>query len=209
MYRPPAFREDRPEVLREAIRAHPLGTLVTSGASGLMANVLPFSLVSGPDGEVLRAHLAKANQQLTDLREGAAALVLFQGPQGYISPNWYRTKQEHGKEVPTWNYVVVQVWGTPTVIDDDHWLLEQIDELTRAHESKRTEPWNVTDAPQPFVQAQLKGIVGMELPISRIEGKWKVSQNQPERNQRAVVAALRSEGFDDLAEKVAERTKIP
>lgn len=180
------------------------GTLVTCGASGLMANVLPFSLVSGPDGDVLRAHLAKANQQLTDLREGAPTLVLFQGPHGYISPNWYPTKQEHGKEVPTWNYVVVQVWGTPTVIDDDHWLLEQIDELTRAHESNRAEPWNVTDAPQPFVQAQLKGIVGLELPISRIEGKWKVSQNQPERNQRAVIAALRSEGFDDLADEVAE-----
>lgn len=207
MYSPPAFREDRPEVLREAIRAHPLGTLVTSGSSGLMANVLPFSVVSGSEGDVLRAHLAKANPQLLDLREQAPALVLFQGPQAYISPSSYPTKQEHGKVVPTWNYVIVQVWGTPTVIDDNDWLLGQIGELTEAHESKRAQPWKVADAPQPFVEAQLKGIVGLELPISRIEGKWKVSQNQPEQNQRGVIAALRSEGFDELADVVADRSK--
>lgn len=207
MYRPPAFREDRPEVLRQAIRAHPLGTLITSGASGLMANVLPFSLRSGPDGDVLRAHLAKANQQLCDLREQAPTLVLFQGPQAYISPSSYPTKKEHGKVVPTWNYIVVQLWGTPIVIEDDHWLLEQIGELTDDHESKRADPWKVTDAPQPFVEAQLKGIVGLELPVSRIEGKWKVSQNQSEQNQRGIIAALQSEGFDDLANEVADRSK--
>jgi transcriptional regulator len=206
VYRPPAFREDRPEVLREAIRAHPLGTLVTSGPSGLMANVLPFSIVSGPEGDVLRAHLAKANKQALDLREQAPTLVLFQGPQAYISPSSYPTKQEHGKVVPTWNYVVVQVWGTPTIIEDDGWVLEQINELTDFHESKRAEPWKVTDAPAPFVQGQLKGIVGLELPISRFEGKWKVSQNQSDQNQRGVIAALRSQGYDELADEVADRS---
>ncbi len=207
MYRPPAFREDRPEVLRDAIRAHPLGTLITSGTSGLMANVLPFSIVSKAEGDVLRAHLSKANQQLLDLREQAPTLVLFQGPQAYISPSSYPTKQEHGKVVPTWNYVIVQVWGTPNVIDGHGWLRGQIDELTEAHESKRAEPWKVTDAPAPFVDAQLKGIVGLEVPVRRIEGKWKVSQNQPEENQRGVIAALRSEGFDGLADAVADRSK--
>jgi transcriptional regulator len=172
-----------------------------------MANVLPFSIASGSEGDVLRAHLAKANQQLLDLREQAPTLVLFQGPQAYISPSSYPTKQEHGKVVPTWNYVVVQVWGTPKIIDDDNWLLEQIGELTEAHESKRADPWKVTDAPEPFVEAQLKGVIGLQLPISRIEGKWKLSQNQPEQNQRGVIAALRSEGFDELADEVANRSK--
>lgn len=205
MYRPPAYREDRPEVLREAIRAHPLGTLVTSGSSGLIANVLPFSLHSGADGDVLRGHLAKANEQLADLREQAPTLVLFQGPQAYVSPSWYPTKQEHGRVVPTWNYVVVQVRGTPAIIEDEDWLLAQINELTNLHEEKRADPWRVTDAPRSFVQAQLKGIAGLEVPISRLEGKWKVSQNQPERNQQGVVAGLRSEGLDDVAELVAGR----
>lgn len=204
MYRPPAFREDRPEVLHEAIRTHPLGTLITSGCSGLMANVLPFSLRTGSDGDILCAHLAKANEQLQDLREQTPALVLFQGPQAYVSPSWYPTKKEHGKAVPTWNYVIVQVWSRPRVIDDDGWLLDQIGELTREHESRRADPWKVTDAPAPFVKAQLKGIAGLEMPISRIEGKWKVSQNQPERNRLGVVAALRSEGLNDLAELVAD-----
>jgi transcriptional regulator len=195
-------------VLREAIRAHPLGTLITSGASGLVANVLPFTLISTRDGDVLRAHLARANQQLSDLRERAPALVLFQGPQAYISPSSYRTKREHGKVVPTWNYVVVQVRGTPKIIEDADWLLEQIIELTDAQESMRADPWNVSDAPASFIEAQLKGIVGLELPVSRIEGKWKVSQNQPAPNQRGVVAALRSEGFDALADEVEGRSRI-
>lgn len=206
MYCPPAFKEDRADVLRQAIRAHPLGTLVTSGLSGLAANVLPFSLVSEPHGDVLRAHLAKANEQLLDLREGAPALVLFQGPQSYISPSWYPSKQEHGKVVPTWNYVVIEVRGTPTIIEDEAWLLAQIGELTSAHESKRADPWKVADAPREFIQAQLKGIVGLELPISRMEGKWKVSQNQPEQNRSGVVAALRREGFNDLADEVTKRS---
>jgi transcriptional regulator len=207
MYCPPAFRENRPEVLRAAIRTHPLATLITSGSSGLIANVLPFTLLREGAGDVLRAHLAKANQQVFDLREQAPTLVLFQGPQAYVSPSWYPTKQEHGKVVPTWNYVIVQVAGASKIIDDKSWLLEQINELTDAQESKRSEPWQVSDAPEPFVEAQLNGIVGLEVPISRIEGKWKVSQNQPEQNQQGVITALRSEGFNALADEVAGRLK--
>lgn len=208
MYRPPAFQEDRPDVLRQAIRVNPLGALITSGSSGLIANVLPFSLACGPDGDILRAHIAKANEQLSDLREQAPALILFQGPQAYVSPSWYSTKKEHGRVVPTWNYVIVQVWGTPTVIDDAAWVLAQITELTSMQESNRAEPWKVTDAPEPFVEAQLKGIVGLEVPVARMAGKWKVSQNQPEQNKAGVVAGLRSEGFDDLAEIVSERANV-
>jgi transcriptional regulator len=120
MYTPPAFREDRPEVLRELIRSHPLATLVTGGSGGLIANLVPFVLAKTSEGEVLRAHMARANEQFSSLREGAEALAVFQGPQAYISPSWYATKKEHGKVVPTWNYVVVQVWGRPQVIEDPH-----------------------------------------------------------------------------------------
>ncbi|WP_324742091.1 FMN-binding negative transcriptional regulator [Tsuneonella sp. CC-YZS046] len=207
MYRPPAFREDRPQILHEAIRAHPLGTLITAGASGLMANVIPFSLHVEKDGDVLRAHLAKANEQIAGLRKGTPVLVVFQGLQGYVSPSWYPTKREHGKVVPTWNYVIVQAHGPCRVIDDPAWLLEQITELTSAQENGRAEPWDVSDAPDDYVKAQLKGIVGLEIPISRLEGKWKMSQNQPERNQRGVAAGLREDGHAALANEVIARSK--
>ena len=149
MYQPPAFREDRLEILCDLIRVHPLATLVTHGASGLAANLAPFTLVTGHDGaNLLRAHLAKANDQLADLRQGCEALVIFQGPQAYISPSWYPTKKEDGKAVPTWNYIVVQAWGRPRVIDEPAWLLTQVDALTTQQERDRAEPWSVGDAPE-------------------------------------------------------------
>ena len=199
MYIPPMFREERPEVLHGLIRAHPLATLVTHGANGLTANLVPFTLVPDDDGgpDILRAHLARGNGQLADLREGGEALVIFQGPQAYISPSWYPSKQEHGKVVPTWNYVVVQAWGRPRVIEDADWLLAQIGQLTTLKEGGRDEPWSVADAPEDFIATQLRGIVGVELPIGRIEGKWKASQNQPEGNRKGVVEGLR--GDDDEA----------
>lgn len=205
MYNPPAFREDRPDVLREAIRSHPLGTLITHGESGLLANVVPFTLRTDDDGDVLCAHLAKANGQIAHFRQGGEALVVFQGPQAYISPSWYATKREHGRVVPTWNYIVVQARGTPRVFDDPAWLLQQLDALTDAHESKREASWAVIDAPADFVAAQLKGITGFELPIAAVEGKWKVSQNQPERNRAGVVAGLGNEGAEAMARAVSER----
>lgn len=192
MYRPPAFREDRPEVLRDAIRKHPLATLVTHGSEGLQANLLPFTLApDGAGGDILRGHLARANGQVRDLGSGSEALVIFQGPQAYISPAWYATKREHGKVVPTWNYVIVQARGNPKLIDDASWLLAQVQELTAQQEKERKEPWAVTDAPASFVSNQLKGIVGIEVSISRIEGKWKVSQNQPLANRLGIVEGLR------------------
>lgn len=194
MYRPPAFREDRPELLHAAIRAHPLATLVTHGPSGLTANLVPFTLVPGTDGpDLLRAHLARANPQLADLRAGGEALVIFQGPQAYVTPAWYPSKQEHGKVVPTWNYILVQAHGRPVVIDDVQWLRAQIDALTAQQEADRSEPWAVTDAPPDYVAAQLKGIAGVEIAVERIEGKWKASQNQPAANHAGVVAGLRAQ----------------
>lgn len=194
MYRPPAFREDRPELLHAAIRAHPLATLVTHGPSGLTANLVPFTLVPGEGGpDLLRAHLAKANPQLADLRAGGEALVIFQGPQAYVTPAWYPSKQEHGKVVPTWNYILVQAHGRPHVIEDAAWLRAQIDALTTLQEGSRADPWAVTDAPADYVAAQLKGIAGVEIAIERIAGKWKASQNQPAANHEGVVAGLREQ----------------
>lgn len=193
MYRPPAFREDRAELLHAAIRSHPLATLVTHGPSGLTANLVPFTLVTAGDGPgLLRAHLARANPQLADLRAGGEALVIFQGPQAYVTPSWYPAKREHGKVVPTWNYILVQAHGRPQVIDDAAWLRAQIDALTAQQEADRQNPWAVSDAPPDFVAAQLKGIAGVEIAIDRIEGKWKASQNQPAANRQGVVVGLRA-----------------
>jgi transcriptional regulator len=205
MYRPSAFREDRPDVLYAAIRTHPLGTLVTYGTSGLMANVVPFTLRVEPTSAVLRAHLAKANEQVAHLQEGAPILAVFQGPQAYISPSWYATKREHGKVVPTWNYVIVQVRGTPVVVEGQDWLREQIDDLTLTHERGRAEPWSVDDAPADFIVGQMKGIIGLEVPIEGIEGKWKVSQNQPMPNRLGVESGLRADNRIDMAGEVAAR----
>ena len=192
MYSPPAFREPRLQILHAAIRAHPLATLVTHGASGLTANLMPFTLVEG-EGQhgLLRAHLAKANPQLADLRDGMEALVIFQGPHAYITPSWYPTKREHGKVVPTWNYVIVQARGHPHVSDDPVWLRDQLGALTSLQEGERAAPWAMTDAPADFITGQLRGISGVEIPIDQIEGKWKVSQNQPVVNRLGVAAGLR------------------
>ncbi|MBV2148213.1 FMN-binding negative transcriptional regulator [Sphingobium sp. AS12] len=191
MYRPPAFREDRIEILHQAIVAYPLAMLVTSGACGISANLIPFTLQSdaGERG-VLQAHLAKANSQLADLRAGAEALVIFQGPQAYVSPSWYPTKRVHGKVVPTWNYVMVQARGRPAIIDDPDWLRVQIDALTGQQEQYQPEPWSVADAPASYIEGQLKGITGIEIAIDRIEGKWKASQNHPASNKAGVIDGL-------------------
>ena len=203
MYLPPAFREDRLDVLHEVVRIHPLGTLVTAGLSDLCANVLPFSLHVTPEGDMLRAHLARANPQVKDLAKVASCLVLFQGPQAYVTPSWYETKREHGRVVPTWNYVVVQARGTPRIIDDVQWLRAQLAAMTSAHEDGRSDPWRIEDAPADYIAAQLKGIVGLEIRVDRLEGKWKVSQNQPARNRIGVAAGLMEDGQALLAQEVS------
>lgn len=202
MHVPPAFREDRPDVLRALMVAHPLATLVTVGGDGLRANLVPFRLEETAEGEVLQAHLARGNDQLPALAAGAEALVIFQGPQAYISPSWYETKKAHGRVVPTWNYVVVQAWGTARVVEDANWMLEQVTRLTNAHEAGRDPPWGVGDAPADYIAAQLRAIVGLEIPIRRLEGKWKVSQNHPEANRRGVSQGLRAAGETAMAEAV-------
>ncbi|MGE0211913.1 MAG: FMN-binding negative transcriptional regulator [Parvibaculaceae bacterium] len=191
MYQPQHHREDRLDVQHALIRAHPLGTLVTLGSGGLFATQVPMILDAGegPHG-TLHAHIARANPQWKDFDPSVEALVIFQGPERYITPSWYATKATTGKVVPTWNYATVHAYGLLRIIEDRAWLAAQIQALTQAHESQRPAPWSVTDAPEPFIEAQLRGIVGFEIPISRIEGKWKVSQNRPEADRQGVIAGL-------------------
>lgn len=205
MYLPNTFREDDLHTLHEMIRAHPLATLITAGHGGLLANLVPFTLVNGGKNGILRAHVARANDQVSALSSGAETLVVFQGPEAYITPSWYVSRQEHGRVVPTWNYVVVQVSGTPRVIDDPEWIRAQINDLTTRQEGKRSTPWSVSDAPEAFISGQIKAIIGIEIPISRIVGKWKVSQNRSDADRHGVEQGLRTEGMsEDMARLVAE-----
>ncbi len=171
MYQPPHFREDSLEVQHALIGAHPLGLLVTLGSTGLAANPIPFVIdASASPLGTLKAHLSRANTQWQDFDPSQEALVVFQGPETYITPSWYAAKREHGKVVPTWTYAIVQAYGRMRVIDDPDWLLRQITAMTDVQEAARPEPWTVGDAPAPFVAAPLKGIVGIEIEITRTEG---------------------------------------
>jgi transcriptional regulator len=193
MHCPATFREERLDVLHDLMTAHPLATLITAGRGGLTANLIPFSLHAGGDQGILRAHLARGNKQLDDLREGVETLVVFQGPECYVTPSWYASKAEHGKVVPTWNFAMVQVRGKPQVIDDAGWVLAQLQQLTGEHENGRKHPWRLSDAPDEFIAAQLKGIVGIEIPILSIEGKWKLSQNRLPADRQGVIDGLKAE----------------
>lgn len=187
MYCPDAFAENRPEVLSSFIRNNPLGLLITVGQDGPTANSVPFEL--GDDGK-FRAHLARANPQLAELENGSPVLIVFQGEQSYITPSWYATKQQTGKVVPTWNYLMVQIRGTARLVHDAGWLRNQIEALTGHMEQARQEPWAVTDAPEKFIAAQLRGIVGVEVDATSIAGKWKAGQNRTEADRSGVASAL-------------------
>jgi transcriptional regulator len=211
MYLPPLFREDDLETQHELIRQQPFGLLVTAGPGGLMANPLPFLIDAGASERgTLLAHLARANPQTRELAAVDECLVVFQGLQAYVTPAWYATKRETGKVVPTWNYATVHAWGQPRVIEDEAWLRAQIARLTEAQEADRAEPWQVSDAPERFIASQVKGIIGLEIPISRIEGKWKMSQNRPEPDKLGVIAGYREQGpaGDAMAALVAERSGL-
>jgi transcriptional regulator len=195
MYLPKHFEETRVETLHELIRAHPLGALVTPGPAGLTANHIPFEvdLDPAPLG-TLRGHVARANPVWGETPPGAEVLVLFQGPETYISPSWYPSKQETARVVPTWNYAVVHAHGPLRAIEDRDWLRAFVTRLTDRHEAARREPWKVTDAPADFIDRQLGAIVGIEIPIARLVGKWKVSQNRPAPDRAGVVEGLSQVG---------------
>ena len=210
MYQPSAFREDRLDVQHALIRAHPLGLLITAGPAGLLANPLPFLLdAAGTQKGSLRLHMARANPQWKELAAVEECLIVFQGPQDYVTPSWYATKRETGKVVPTWNYATVHAWGRPRIMRDDAWLRRQLEDLTLSREGRRSEPWKVDDAPAEFVAMQMRAIVGVEIPIRHIEGKWKMSQNRPQADREGVIAGFREggEAGEVLAKLVKERGK--
>jgi transcriptional regulator len=199
MYAPRHFEETRPEVLHELVRTHPFGLLVTQDTQGeLAANAVPFLLEHDDAGRaVLRAHVARANPLWQAARRDVDSLVVFQGPQAYVSPGWYATKAEHGKVVPTWNYVMVQARGRLQVHEDAPWLLSLVTRLTQRHEAALPRPWAVTDAPADFIDGMLRAIVGIEIPVDALVGKWKVSQNRSSADRAGVAAGLRQQGGDD------------
>ena len=208
MYVPVHFEETRLSVQHDLIEAHPLALLITSNENGPLANLVPVlrDRTASAKG-TLKLHLARANPQWKHLAAGDPCLVVFQGVDAYVTPGWYETKRETGKVVPTWNYATVQVRGRATVHEDAHWLKDQVSALTGVHEAGQAKPWGVTDAPDDFITSQLRAIVGVEIEITDITGKWKVSQNRNAADAAGVVEGLRESSdaekheMADLVEK--------
>jgi transcriptional regulator len=202
-YLPGQFRESRPAVLRAFIARHPLGTLISQGAEGLSADLVPMQLLA--DGElpgVLRGHVARANPLWRAVAPGSAVLTLFHGAVHYVSPSWYPAKREHGRVVPTWNYAVVQARGAIRFFEDPQQLRALVESLTEEHERARAAPWRVADAPADFLAGMLRQIVGFEIALSSIEGKFKASQNRSSADRAGVREGLRAAGVSpaDLEE---------
>ncbi len=198
MYLPPLFKEDRIDVLHDAIRRTGLAMLITNTADGLIASHVPMLLDAEPAPYgTLIGHLARPNPQ----GRGAIgeALAVFQGPEAYITPSWYETKRKTGKVVPTWNYVAIHAYGTIEFFDDPERLRDVVTRLTERQETPRAAPWAVTDAPADFIDVMLKGIVGFAMPIVRLDGKWKMSQNRPPADRAGVVDGLAADGREDVA----------
>ena len=207
MYLPSHFEETRTSVLHETMRANPFGTLVTLTADGLDANHIPMEIDPDPAPYgTVRGHVARANPVWRDLRT-PDVLVIFHGPHTYISPSWYPTAQESRKAVPTWNYVVVHAHGAIRIIDDAEWVREQLGRLMKRFESDRASPWRMSDMPADFVESLIRGVVGFEVHIARLIGKWKVSQNRPTADVRGIVAGLKATGAQsdrDMAQLVVD-----
>jgi len=210
MYLPSHFEETRVDVLHDLMRQHPLASLVTLGTQGLNANHLPFEVDAAPAPYgTLRGHVARANPVWRDYSRDTEALVIFHGPEVYISPSWYETKKQTGEVVPTYNYAVVHAYGRVQIVDDRSWLRDLVTRLTERFESGRPSPWQVSDAPQLFIDKQLGAIVGIEIVISKLTGKWKASQNRPAADRASVVEALGATAEADslaMARLIKERS---
>lgn len=193
MYVPKVYAQPDTVQLQQLIRDYPFATLIVLTDQGLEANHLPLVLRDdGSEYGVLAGHVARTNSIWQNFKTEQDVLVVFHGPDAYISPSFYPSKQEHGKVVPTWNYTVVHASGKMRVVDDGKWLLQLLNELTDDHEQQYDQPWAVADAPAEFVEKLLNAIVGIEIPISSLLGKWKLSQNQSDQNRQGVIAALES-----------------
>lgn len=208
MYNPSHFVESRKEVLHDLIAHHPLGTLITHGAQGLDANHIPFEM-DGAVGELgrLRAHVARQNDVWQSVKSGDEVLVVFRAEDAYISPNWYPSKHEFHKQVPTWNYRVVHAQGRITVHDDERYVRGLVARLTRHHEASQPAPWKMGDAPPDYIDTMLKAIVGIEIDITRLVGKFKLSQNREERDRLGAANALIAQG--NLGPGQAMRDALP
>lgn len=209
MYLPAHFEERRTEVLHALLRAEPLGLLVTHGKTGLQANPVPFlfDAGAGPHG-TLRAHVARANPVWREAA-GTEVLVVFQGPQAYVSPNWYPSKAEHGKAVPTWNYVTVQARGRLRAIEEARWLHAFLSTLTATHETLQPKPWTLDEAPADYIEKMLAAIVGLEIELSApLVGKWKVSQNRSAVDREGTAAGLEAQP-GDAARRMAREVRAP
>ena len=190
MYIPSKFNQKEQSQLKSIIRDYPFATLITHSTSGIEATHLPVVLTNIDGNDVIQAHIAKANQIWKSTEESSKALLIFNGPNCYISPNYYPTKKESGKAVPTWNYVVVHVKGRISFIHDEKWIYNMIESLTNIHESNQETPWSMADAPDTYIKKMLPAVVGIEISIDSIKGQWKLSQNQPEINKFGVVKGL-------------------
>ncbi len=203
MYIPRPFEQPGIEAMHELVMAYPFATLVTLGAAGLCVNHVPMELdkLKQPRGTLL-CHVARANPLWREVSEGSEAVAVFHGPHAYVTPSWYPSKSESGKVVPTWNYIVVHAHGQIRVIDDTRWVKAQIEKLTARQEASFPHPWAVSDAPADYTEKLLGSIVGIEITITRLEGKWKASQNRPESDRASVAAGLRELGMASMAEFV-------
>jgi transcriptional regulator len=204
MYMPQQFEESRPEVLHELMKSHPLSTFVVFAGTELIANHIPLLLdpTQGRYG-TLRGHVSRSNPAWRHFSSPVDAIAIFQGSHAYITPNWYPSKQADGKVVPTWNYAVVHAYGQPKAVEDRAWLHAHVTQLTGEHESGRAAPWHVTDAPTDYIEQMIKGIVGIEMPITKVQGKWKVSQNRKVADRLGVADGLEAQATGQSAAMAA------
>lgn len=210
MYVPDNFRVDDVAQMHALMRGRPFAALVSNGSSGLYASHLPTVLKDEGAYGLIECHLARANPHWRELAEGNEALMIFQGPEGYITPNWYPSKAETGKVVPTWNYAVVHAYGRPEAMQDKDWLRRHVGELTAQQERTESQPWRLSDAPDSYIDVMTRGIVGFRFAITRLQGKWKMSQNRQEQDWKGVVRGLntRAAGEDvEIAALVVSQNK--
>jgi transcriptional regulator len=206
VYLPPAFTETRPAVLIAHIEQHDFGLLVSHGAAGLVASHIPFLVEHHGEDLHLLCHLARPNPQVEELRQGGEALAIFSGPHAYVSPSWYAD----GPSVPTWNYVDVHAYGMVRLIEDGDWLRRLLHRLSERHETSGQDAWRMQDLPERYLQGMLKGIIGLDITIARLEGKFKLSQNRPAVDRPRVIAALERRGdIDALAVAALMREREP
>ena len=193
MYIPKHFEQTDLKVLQDLVRAAPLATLVTVHPHGLNANPIPLYFELNEGLGVLQGHIARANSLWRDFDKSVEALAIFQGADAYISPSWYPSKQEHGKVVPTWNYIAMHVYGNLRMIDDATWLQQFLEKLTAQEEADFPQPWKLSDAPASYIENMLKAIIGIELEITRWEGKYKLSQNKTDSEYQGIIDGLQAQ----------------